>query len=181
MRNLIFCLLLFGFTGLGHSQIVLGEAKVDYDPASLKVDPATNSVTIKIPEKKIGEFQNDPLLFIDKNFDIHQFLLDNRDLDFELVQVLFQGRKGHVRANYSRKGDLISTYHKFKNVNLPNEAMMEIYRTYPDYRVVKNVHIAKTKNGELKKEFYRVKVKNGSSSKTLKFDKTREGISLAGM
>lgn len=181
MRNLIFCLLLLGFTSIGHSQIELMETRIDYSPASMKVDPATNTVTLKIPEKHYGEFQNDPLIFLQRNFNIHQFLQENQEMGFVTTQVVLKSRKGHLRANYNDEGDLISTYQKFRNVALPEEARQEIFRNYPGYTVVKNKHIATSKRGVINKEFYKVKLQNGNKAKRLRLDKSENGLRIAGL
>ncbi len=180
MKKLILCLLLLGFTGIGHSQIELRETKVDYSPVSMKVDPATNTVTLNLPEKNYGEFQNDPLVFLKRNFNIHQFLQENEDLGFSTIQVIMKSRKGHLRANFSDEGSLISTYHRFNNVALPEEARQAIFRNYPGYSVAKNSHIAKSKKGVITKEFYRVKLQNGEKAKRIRLNKSIDGVRLAG-
>lgn len=181
MKRLLLYVLLFSFIGLGHSQIVLNEVKVDHKSLSMKIEPGTKSLTLSVPEKRIGDFERDPLAFAKENFDIHQFLLDNREYDFNLVQVNFKSRKGHLLAFYSIKGDLTSSFQKFTNVQLPDAAKLEIYRNYPGYSIVDNEHLATTKNGIVRKEFYKVKLQNGSKAKRVRLNKSRDGISLAGL
>lgn len=94
MKNLILCLLLIGLIGPGHSQIVLKETRVDYSPDYMKVGPLTNSATLKITEAAVGEFQKDPLSFIQDNFDIQNLIAQNREYDFDSYDIHFKTKDG---------------------------------------------------------------------------------------
>ena len=180
MKTLIICLLLVGFIGTGHSQIVLKETRLEYSPVSMKVDPITNSVTLKITEARVGEFQKDPLAFIQDKFDIQSFIAENQEYEFDGYDVYFKSNKGVVTARYDKEGEMISTYQRFKNVALPDDVKLEILRNYRNSQVLKNHHIVTSRNWMIDKEFYRVKIHDGDKVRRLKIDRNATGLSLAG-
>lgn len=181
MKKVILCLLLFGFISSGHSQILLKEAKVNYRPESMKIDPNSNNLVIKIPEKVAGEFQKDPLLFMRTQFDIQKFIVDNEDLNYDSFLVNFKTRKGYLEANFDKRGDLVSSYQKFKNVRLPENARLQILAKYRDAAILSNKYIASTKGWEMKKESYIVKIKDGDKTRRVRVDKDRDILSLTGL
>ena len=181
MRNLIFCLFLIGGMSIGHSQIVLKEAKVDYNRASMQVDPVTKSVQLEIPETYVGEFQEDPLSFIQENFSIQQLVEANRKFKFDSYDVYFTSRKGKVLAKFDKNGELISSYHRFKNVELPEDVKMQILQNYKNSKVVNNRHILSTRNLLIDKEFYKVKIQDGNKTKRLRIERNTQGYSLVGL
>lgn len=181
MKTLILCLLLVAFIGTGHSQIVLEETRVDYSPVSMKVDPITNSVTIKITEAGVGEFQKDPLAFIQDKFDVQHLIAENQEYEFDGYNVYFKTNKGVVSAIYDKEGKMISTHQRFKNVALPDDVKLEILRKYRNSQVLKNNHVVTSKNWMIDKEFYKVKIQDGDKVRRLRFNRNAQGLSLAGL
>lgn len=181
MKTFIFCLLLMGLIGTGHSQIVLEETRLDYSPASLKMDPVTNSVTVKITETEVGEFQRDPLTFIQNRFDIRQFIHENQEYAYDSFDVIFKTTKGVVQARYDKEGELISTHQRFKNIALPDDIKLEILRNYRNSQVLKNNHMVTSKGWMIDKEFYKVKIQDGDKVRRLKFHRNAQGLSLVGL
>jgi len=181
MKKLIFCLLLFVGMGIGHSQIVLKESKVEYIPRSLEMDAVSNSVSLTIPESYVGEFEEDPLTFIQDNFNINQLIRDNEQNDYDSYQVFFKSKKGRVLANFDKEGELVTTFHRFKNVNLPDDVRLEILRGHKNSKVVKNTHILTTKDLMINKEYFIVKIKAGNATRRLRVERNAQGVSLAGL
>lgn len=181
MKNLLLCLFLFAGIAIGHSQIVLKESNVEYIPGTMEVDAVTNSVSLTIPEAYVNEFKEDPLSFIQDNFNINQLIRDNEQFDFDSYQVFFQSKDGNVLANFDEKGDLVSSFHRFKDVILPDDVRLEILRSYKNSKVLKNKHIVTTKDLAITKEYYIVKVLEGDRTRRLKIDRNAQGLSLAGL
>ncbi|NJY63805.1 hypothetical protein HC174_13730 [Salinimicrobium sp. CDJ15-81-2] len=181
MKKLIIVLLLFGFIGTGHSQILLKETKLEYRPESMKLDPVSNTLTIKISEKSYGEFNKDPLAFVKNQFDIQRVLKDNEKEDYDSYQVSFKSTKGHLLANFDGDGDLISSFQKFKNVRLPEDARMQILQQYRDAVITGNKHVAISKGWDVQKEFYKVKLRDGDKTRTVKVNKDRGAITYVGL
>lgn len=180
MKKVLLCLLLFGFISSGHSQILLKEAKVNYRPESMKIDPNSNNLVIKLPEKVAGEFQKDPLEYMRTQFDIQKFIVDNQDLDYDSFLVNFKSTKGYLRANFDRRGDLVSSFQKFKDVRLPESARLKIQEKYRDAAIVGNKYVASSKGWEISKESYIVKIKDGNKTRRVRVNKDRDVLSLAG-
>lgn len=181
MKNLILCLLLMGFISIGHSQIVLKETKVEFIPYSLKVDPITNSVAVKISESYYGEFHEDPLAFIEGHFDIDRFVKENADQGFDSYNVTFKTSKGNVMANYDNEGELVSTYQRFKNVDLPDDVKLELLQQYRHAQILKNSHVVTSKKWMIDKEFYKVKIRDGDKVRRMKINRNTQGLSLVGL
>lgn len=179
MKKLILCLLLFGFISAGHSQILLKEAKVDYHPESMRIDAITNTLVVKLPEKFAGEFQNDPLTFMKNNFDVKKFIEDNREYDEFWVDL--KSRKGHLAAKFNKKGELVSSAQKFKDVRLPENARVKILEKYRDAAIVGNKYLCSTKGWDINKEFYVVKIKEGDKTRRVRINKERELLSLSSL
>ncbi len=181
MKKLIIVLLLFGFIGTGHSQILLKETKLEYRPESMKLDPASNSLVISIPEKSYGEFEKDPLAFMKDQFDIQKVVKDNETKDYDSYRVNFKSTKGHLLANFNGDGDLVSSYQKFKNVRLPEDARLQILQQYRDAVITGNKHVAISKGWDVQKEFYKVKLRDGNKTRTVKVNKDRGEITYVGL
>ncbi|MFD2518766.1 hypothetical protein ACFSTG_12730 [Salinimicrobium flavum] len=178
MKNLILCLLLMGFISVGHSQIVLKETKVDYSPVSMKIDPNTELLIVSLPEKYVGHFQQDPLTFIRENFDAEKLALENREYGFDSFDVEFRTTKGNVLAKYDRHGEMVSTYQQFKNVPLPDNVRLHLMQQYRNGRVVANKHIVTSKEWNIEKDFYRIKIKDGDKTRRLRVESSASGIVL---
>lgn len=181
MKKHFLIIVLIVFCATGHSQILLDEARVEYQPFSMKVDPITKSVELEIPEEINGEFQKDPLTFIKNHFNIQSFIQQNKKYKFNEYEVSFRSTKGKLTARYNKDGELISTQQKFKNVALPVAAHLEIMKQYKGGVVLSNTYVASSKAWDISKEIYRVKLKDGDRTRRLKFNKSSDALYLVGM
>ncbi|MGB7784985.1 MAG: hypothetical protein WBL27_02690 [Salinimicrobium sp.] len=182
MKKLILFMLLLGFVSTGHSQIVLKEARVDYKPSSLKLDPYTNSLTLKIKEEKVGEFRQDPLMFVKNKFDMNSYVDANRSGNFRDYQVWFQTRKGYLMANYDKDGNLVSSSQKFKDVLLPQETRNEIIAQYGNVHIFSSKYFATSTGWNIDKEYYRVKIKDANNkTQKLRLQVPEKRLTLAGL
>lgn len=181
MKTLIINLLLVGMIPLGHAQIVLKEAEVKYSRYSMEADPVTNAVTLEIKENHVGEFQEDPLAFIEDRFNIQQLVKVNEDRNFILYEVYFKTQNGNVLAKYDKDGEMVSTHQRFKNVALPDDVKLEILRNFRNSRILKSKHIVTSKNWLIDKEFFKVKIQDGDRVRQLKIERKAQGLHLAGL
>lgn len=182
MKKLILIMLLLGFVSAGHSQIVLKEAKVDYKPASLKLDPYTNSLTLKIAEEKVGEFSQDPLMFVKNKFDMYSYADANKNEGYNDYQVWFTTRKGYLLATFDNDGNLISSSQKFKNVILPKETRDEILAQHGNVKMLDTKYFATSKGWNIDKEYYRVKFKDANNkTQRLRLQVPERRLTLAGL
>ncbi len=171
MKKVFLFVLMLGTVLQGYSQIVLREAKVVYVPEKMKVDPIKNSLTLEVNEKFAGEFQEDALEFLRKNFDPVKLAADNRDKKFDRYEVTFKSDKGLLMASFDRDGNLISSFQKFKGVGLPPEVRSDLYARYGKTELLKTKYIATSKSWNLDGEFYRLKIRSANGVDRLKMYK----------
>ena len=139
--------------------------------AGLFTDRAENSLTLEVNEKFAGEFQEDALEFLRKNFDPVKLAADNRDKKFDRYEVTFKSDKGLLMASFDRDGNLISSFQKFKGVGLPPEVRSDLYARYGKTELLKTKYIATSKSWNLDGEFYRLKIRSANGVDRLKMYK----------
>lgn len=176
MKTLVFSFVLALCAGFGQAQITqLDEARLTYNPETLN---AANHFKVTVLENYAGEFEKDPLAFMENNFDILDLISQVKSGDYETYLVSFRSRKGEFRARFDKVGDLLDTNLKFKNILLPMDLCHQLYRDHKGWAMVKNVHIARNKNGVVKKDFYRITMKNGKEKKNLKIHARKVGNAM---
>lgn len=181
MKALVLGMFLLGIVSTGHTQIVLKEARVTFDPSSLKIDPDSNSLTLNIPETKVGEFSEDPLMFMKNHFDAGTFADVNKGEEYSTYQVWFNTNKGYMVATIDKRGKLISTSQKFRNMMLPEENRKKILEEHGNVQFVNNTYFATSKGWDINKEYYRVKVKDGKKTKAIRIEIPAKKERLAGL
>jgi len=158
--------------GFSQAQITeLHEARVSFSPVSLYNG---NHYKVNIQENYVGEFEKDPLAFMKNNFDIKEFISQVQSEGYESYLVSFRSRKGELRAEFDKVGKLLNTNLKFTNIILPQDICHQLYRDYKGWTMVKNVHIANTRKGDVKKDLYRITMTNGNQKKNLKIDSRKD-------
>lgn len=172
MKTLIIFLLSIGMVSLGQAQqfVRLEKVSLENSTNSLKVDPQSNKVTFTIEESSVSLFEKDPLQFIEESFDIDAFIAENNALQFDSYKVTFKSNKGILTANYDSKGEMLSLYQRVRDVYVPFFTMNKIFNEYRDWDLVGNKYVAFSRNGIVKKEFYKVKLANGNRKKTIRID-----------
>jgi len=172
MKKHIIILVLTLMTAATQAQnvIELKEATLNYSPLTYDIVEHGNTFAMKIKENSVGEFEKNPMAFMHKNFNINQFLNEIGDRGYDIYQVVFKSRKGALNAEYNKEGALLSANLKFTNVVVPYELQRKLYQDYKGWEMVKTQHIAREKEGTAKVDFYRVKMKNGSKTKNLRYD-----------
>ncbi|HEY9185670.1 MAG TPA: hypothetical protein VIM94_10115 [Salegentibacter sp.] len=185
MKKLIFSIVLMGivFSSYAQTVIPLDEVTMELSSEALKLNPDSQSLIVKLPEKYTGHFSENPLRFVRENFDIQKFIVANRDSDYDHFDVYFKTNKGDLKVRFNKKGDLLSSYQVFKNVKMPYATAVSILKQNPNYSIIGNKHIASSKNSwTLNKEYYKIKLKNGSKNKNIKINLDRSGMGkIAGM
>jgi hypothetical protein len=174
-------LFLFGFIAAGNSQILLEETMIKYQPVSLALDQESHQLSIKLPEKLSGEFQQNPLAFMKTRFNVQKFLKDNEQADYDAFEVFFKSRKGFLRASFNKAGDLISSNQKFKNIPLPQDVRLEVFRLHRDAMVEGTKYIAFSKGWDITKEIYRIKIRDGDKTHRVRINRNNDQLSIAGL
>lgn len=167
MKKLLIFLFILGSVGIIRAQKTT--ASMESPAFSMPLNETTNSMSFVIPEVRVVAFYSNPLKYVKNNFDIQQ-LIEENDSKYDSYYVYFRSPKGRMVVNYDKEGNPISTKQKFKDVVLPHKTGLSIYRDYKGWDIVGNKYVAVSRNGEVKKEFYKVKLQNGKKNKTLKIE-----------
>ena len=174
MKRVMIILLMFGSIGLSQAQKTeeLKEATVEYISTDMKMDPHTHAVAITIPENTYGEFKNSPLTFIEKRFSPYQMVRENENQKFDSFEVYFNIDNGYVVAKYDEEGDLLSTFQRFNDIQLPEQARDIIMKKMGNDTQILSANMTAVSDGwDVSKEVYRVNVKNGSKTQKVKLVK----------
>lgn len=172
MKHFLTLLLLLGLVSSGQSQEIvrLDELNVKgKTPFSMKVNPYTGAVEYRITEGYSGEFRDNPLQFVQKNFDIQRFIKENDGLKADYFEIVFRSKSGHINATYDGRGNLVSSYQEMNNVPLGSASLLELAKKYQDWGLVENKAVVITRNGKLVKQYHKTKINNGKKNKIVKF------------
>src|SRR5690606_32036884 len=106
MKKHIIILVLTLMTAATQAQnvIELKEATLNYSPLTYDIVEHGNIFAMKIKENSVGEFEKNPMAFMQKNFNIHQFINEIGDRGYDTYQVVFKSRKGALNAQYDKAG-----------------------------------------------------------------------------
>ncbi len=181
MKTLVFYLVLMLLGGIANAQEIteLKETKLEFAPFSSEVKRSGNNFTFKVREKYVGEFEKDPLLFLDNNFNVKQLLHEVKDEGIQIYGVTLNSSRGSLEAEFSSNGELVKSTSKFKNILLPGELRHQLYRDHKGWTMVKNVHVTRGKMGVAQKEFYRIKLENGKQRKNVTFEAPENVVAVA--
>lgn len=179
MKTLIFYLVLTLFgTAQAQEFTELKEAKVGFAPLSSTVERDGNSFSFDVRESHAGEFENDPLAFMEENFDINNFIAEVVNEDYDLYEVSFKSRKGFLRADFNKDGELLRSSSRFENTLLPENLRDQLYRDHKGWAMTRNVHVTVSKDGLLKKDYYKVRLENGKEKKKVNLEGRVEGTEV---
>lgn len=182
MKTLIFYLVLVLMGGVVKAQEIteLKETKVGFAPFSSEMTRSGNNFTFNVKENYVGEFQQDPVLFLENNLNVEKLLSEIEGKGIHSYNVTLTSSRGILQADFNAEGKLVKTSSRFKNILLPKELRHQLYRDHKGWAMVKNVHIARGSMGEINKEFYRVKLQNGKQRKNVTLEAPLRAIAVAG-
>jgi hypothetical protein len=164
MKNLIIGLFVLGLTTQIFSQnITLPEveiAAVNYKYLNA-VDSDNIAVNVKMLQEKVA-------LYDVKKSDLY---VD----DYSTYTVTFYIPEGKILAAYDKKGKLIRTIEKFKDVRLPAIVINSIAKRFPNWAMNNDVYRVEyhSDKGATKKQ-YKVKITNGEFVQTIKVNENGE-------
>lgn len=178
MKHVMIILLMFGAINMSWAQDPeeLKEATVEYIKTDMKMDPYKQTVSLTIPENRYGEFKSAPLTFIKNRFSPYQLVSENKDQKYDSYEIYFNIDNGYVVAKYDEEGDLLSTFQRFNDIQLPDKAKQKIMKEMgKDTQILGAKMTAVSDGWDVTKEIYRVDVKSGGKSQRIKL--TKEGDS----
>ena len=184
MKNLVIGLLVIGLTNLGYSQNSINEfVKSELEgnkslalnsgvtATSFNKDAAATSLNVSYLNIVKEETASVHVKFLEDKaarFDVTE--LPKFDGRSESFKVIFKGNKGSIKATYDRKGNILTSLERFKNIKLPVNVRNSIYKEYPGWSTFGNSYTASYNEGMGVKKVYKVRIGKGNFKKNLKID-----------
>ncbi|GIZ07880.1 hypothetical protein [Flavobacterium sp. UMI-01] len=164
MKSLIVILLFFSFTLTSFSQ---------EKPAS---EDGAMDIT-KLPEIVINKAEKDFSVYIhhhnpDQSVKRIQdkFIAYDIGKDYEGYEeylVVMELKKGSLAATYNENGKLTRVVENYKNVRLPNNVIVSVYKSYPEWTILNDKLMSEQIDGEIIQNRYTLKIKKGKETKRL--------------
>lgn len=169
MKSFFVSLMILMWAGIGNAQFTeLNEARVGFDPLLPEVIVDGENYVFKVKEKYSGEFEKDPVAFLEEHCQIEAFIDLVQDGKTVEYRVEVNSTKGKMRAKYCKEGNLLRVSYKLKNVLLPSDLQKEVYRKYKGWNMTRNIHVAKGKDGIVQEEYYKIRLEKGDEVQNLK-------------
>jgi hypothetical protein len=86
-----------------------------------------------------------------------------------------------LSAKFDKKGELVSSFQKFKNKRLPIDVMVEIARSYNGSTVNESNSFANSKGWAITKEYYKIKIEDGNKIRKVRINRENDRLSIAGL
>ena len=166
MKKLVYLFLLAGIV-TGQAQIIqLDEARVN--ARAVKIIANGEDLKYVVLEDYSGQFLKNPIAFMKENFDIHPLIKQLKEKNYVSYLVEFRNSRGYLEAHFDRKGKLISTAQKFRDIPLPLSVSRELVTNHKGWTMKKSLYLASGKGDAVDKELYRITLKNGNSTQNVK-------------
>ena len=168
MKKLLIVLLAIGLTTQFYAQVIddgmLPEVEVratNYKYLN-SVDNSEAAVSVKYLEDMAAKFDT-------RSSEFYEDLGD-------FYRVYFYIPEGTLVAAYDRKGKILYTIEKYKDVSLPRDVLSSVHERYPGWTIAKDVYKVSfdVKTGAQKQ--YKIVLKNGKKTMRIKVDE--EGVFL---
>jgi len=165
MKKITLLLFALSITSFSFAQTVLGTAKLKKSEVPTEV---LESVKEDFPNGTMSEIYGIPVQVLEDEwyFEVNQEDTDT-DLEYGAFSVMISTKEGTRQANYDRKGNLINTVEKLKNIALPRPIENTIKKHYAGWSVVKDkARLITYHRKDRKKAHYKVWIaKNGVKEK----------------
>ncbi len=168
MKTFIIALILvFGMSTLQAQKVIkLDAATVTYKTPKVVTSSNLQNFNFEVKEDHENHFMNNPIRFVQENFDIKSF---NFDDDIENIQVSFLSRKGYLNATFNKKGELIKTSQRFRDIVLPLKVRRDVYKDNIGWTMASNLYKASGKGSLIDQELYKFKYTKGKQKKYVKY------------
>lgn len=168
MKNLVIMMCFVFAMSMTQAQetVILDPAAVEYDSPEVATASNIAGADFTIEEERFNEFFEDPLEFVQENFDIASFEMD----DDTRAEVVFNCIKGYLKATFNEDGELLYTSQRYKDVLLPADLRYRLLKEHKGWMMVSNKYTAKGYGDEIDKEVYKIKLVelNGNGVKRIK-------------
>jgi hypothetical protein len=147
-------------------RIQLDEATVTYNAPKVVTISNLQNFNLEVKEDYENHFMKNPIRFVLENFDIKSFNLDD---EIENIQVSFISRKGYLNATFNKKGELIKTSQRFRDIVLPQKVWRDIYKDNVGWTMASNLYKASGKGSLIDQELFKIKLTQGKQKKYVKY------------
>ncbi len=169
MKTLIITLILvFGMSTLQAQKVVqLDAAKVTYKTPKVVTISNLKNFDFEVKEDYENHFMKNPIRFVLENFDVKSLNLNEKGIGD--IQVSFLSRKGYLNATFNKKGELIKTSQRFRDIVLPLKVRRDIYKDNIGWTMAGNLYKASGKGSLIDQELYKFKFTQGKQKKYVKY------------
>jgi len=160
MKKLMLGLLALGFTTqlMFSQEIELAEVSLDVNSKYLNAIASEDlDINVKNLEKETAFYK-----LAESGLNMEEY---------DSFKVVFEIPEGKIIARYNKECEILNTFEKFKNVQLPRTVLISVSEQYPNWRIVDSFYKVyyNGETGNAKKQ-YKVKVENGTKSKQVKLN-----------
>lgn len=162
MKTCILGLMLLGFTNLTFSQnnVAFNDVKPNLQSTHSKAN--IKAVVSNNISKRITGFQN-----VVSNYDIRSKSIYTPN-EPSTYTVVFKEAKNIITNVYNHEGEVISSEQKFEAIRLPDHIGLNILKEHPNWAIEAVNCTIKYEKGKNTLVTYKVKISNGTKTKTIK-------------
>ena len=164
MKNLVIGILALGLTSLGFSQKTNSEME-EVQLEDVEISSVNLNYLEEVQETGISEnvisLENEASAFDVKG--LSDF--DGREAPYK---VKFIGTKGFIIAEYDRKGKILRTSERFRNIDLPKTLIKSVLNQYPGSNFLKVIYTVDYDALKDVEKIYRIKIMNDGKKRNLK-------------
>lgn len=165
MKTFIITLLFLGLTIPSYSQEKMKKDKdgmVDIEELpAVVIKKAGEDFSVYIPDNHPDKDVRE----LEKKFIAYDIGKDYEN--YENYLLVMETKTGTLSAKYNDKGKLIGVVENYENIRLPKEVIYSVYKSYPDWKIVKDKYLYTQKEGDVLKKQYHLRIKKDKEIRTL--------------
>ena len=171
MKAIVFGMLFLGLTSLGYAQELNNEAKEEETQEVVLEGVTVTALNMDYLEKVHDEVT--PEVVKELEHKAARFKIKGTPIYFSDVgpyEVHFSNSKGNIIATYNRKGKIMVSSEKFKDVASPVVVRNSVYNEYPDWEIKSSVYLVSYHYNKGVKKLYQFQIGKDNYKKNLKID-----------
>ena len=163
MKDLILLFAFFGGLTFGHGQVTDMNSAIRANESAQAESVYLRRIQTPLTPKTVRDYQ-----IMAVEYDVAQSdLFDGRDA---LFLVVFRTQKGTIEAFYDRRGEMVESIERFRNLALPIEIMRTGLKDYAGWRVIgTNYYVYYVKDRRMR-IIYTIQVSDGNKKKKIHLD-----------
>ena len=162
MKKFIICILIFGFTSQGFSQIT-------------KTEQLSEVVIVATNYKYLNQVGQEEVAIPVKNLQRKVASYDIKYLDiysdeYDYYSVSFYIPEGKILAAYDKDGKILRTIEKYQDVGLPKSVVNGVVRRFPGWTIGKEAYLITYHHQKGVEKKYKLTLENGDKRLKVKLD-----------